>query len=152
MQACKGDVVICLSYDQKCRAIEIYSQQTQKEYSLPSEFQWEKAARGVDGRLFPWGSIFFNTWSHCSTAKESIHGPATIGQYPIDCSPYEVYDMAGNVREATTSVTGEVYITRGGCWHSSGTYNRANKRISHKKDRRLGNLGFRIVRPIPGSS
>ena len=141
--------VICLSYDKKCRAIEVYAQQTQKPYSLPSEEQWEKAARGVDGRLFPWGNTFFNTWSHCSTTKEFIHGPASIGSYPVDCSPYEAYDMGGNVREATTAVTDDVYITKGGCWHSSGTYNRTNKRISHKKIRQLGNLGFRLVRPIP---
>ncbi|MAA79786.1 MAG: hypothetical protein CL916_11050 [Deltaproteobacteria bacterium] len=140
---------ICLSYDKKCRAIAVYAEQTQLPYSLPSEEQWEKAARGVDGRIFPWGNIFFNTWSHCSTSKEFIHGPSPIGHYPVDCSPYDAYDMAGNVREATTAITEDTYITKGGCWHSSGTYNRTNKRIYHKKGRHLGNLGFRIVRPIP---
>ena len=111
---------ICLSYDKKCPGLRYIFATDPKSLFSSFGITVGKGTRGVDARIFPWGQYFLNTWTHCSTTKESIHGPATVGQYPIDCSPYEVYDMAGNVREATTSVTDDVYITKGGCWHSSG--------------------------------
>lgn len=68
---------------------------------MPSDLEWEKAARGVDGRLFPWGQHF--DWSFTNGGYSHAGGPEleNIKSNEADCSPYGVYDMAGNVREWT---------------------------------------------------
>jgi hypothetical protein len=61
--------------------------------ALPSEAQWEKAARGTQGRRFPWGDTFDNSKPQWSDAD----GTASVGSFPAGASPYDVLDMAGNV-------------------------------------------------------
>ena len=68
---------------------------------LPTEIEWEKAARGTDARIWPWGNVFDIT--KCNVESWEGSGAKPVGNYPECVSPYGVYDMAGNVWEWTDS-------------------------------------------------
>lgn len=60
---------------------------------LPSEAQWEKSARGVDGRIFPWGNAFSSR--HCNTEESGIGHTTAVDAYPSGVSPFGVFDLSG---------------------------------------------------------
>ncbi|MBN1873608.1 MAG: SUMF1/EgtB/PvdO family nonheme iron enzyme [Anaerolineae bacterium] len=82
------------------------SKVTGQAYTLPNEPEWEKAARGPDGQIYPWG----NVWDamKCNSSETNTREVATrVDAYPGGISPYGVLDMVGNVWEWTRSLWGK---------------------------------------------
>jgi len=85
---------------------------------LPTEAQWEKAARGVDGYVYPWGNDI-PTNEHCSFDM-NVSGATPVGAYPQGASPFGVLDMAGNVWEWVADWYGSDYYARSPQWNPTG--------------------------------
>jgi formylglycine-generating enzyme required for sulfatase activity len=74
---------------------------TGQAWRLPHELEWEKGARGVDGRFFPWGDGFDPSWCCIRASHQGRRLPAEVGRYPVDESVYGARDLAGNMRDCT---------------------------------------------------
>lgn len=166
--------VVMVAWEDTTAFCEWLSQETARTFRLPTETEWEKAARGTDGRIYPWG----NQWdkSRLNGTGWKSRGTTPVGQYsPEGDSPYGSVDMAGNVWECCSdwsdmqayqrrtksnlkdpqgSKQSNYRVIRGGSFGSNEGLTRCACRNWCDPDNKDLNLGFRVVGggPFPSES
>jgi len=145
--------VLAVSWNDATAYCEWRSAREGRTVRLPTEIEWEKAARGVDGRWFPWGNTFDPSLCNMRRSRRERPEPATVDEYPSDISVYGARGMAGNAREwtATAWESGEgdrkriMRVVRGGAWDLSQLAPRCATRDGYAPTDVRDDLGFRVV-------
>lgn len=155
--------VVGISKSDALAYCEWLGQRLGMKFRLPTEAEWERAARGDDDRLYPWGD-FFDPW-RCNTLESGKGATTPVGIYsPSGDSPFGVRDMAGNVLEWTSSQLkpypyqpedgrespklDEKCVVRGGAWYYSRKLARCCSREGVISTYFSPALGFRLARSV----
>ncbi len=137
--------VVLVNYDDARAYAHWLTTKTGKYWRLPTEAEWELAARGIDGRAYPWGSRF--NPAKANTADLGPHDTLPVGSFPRGASIFGVMDMAGQVYEWTSTPGERGRMTvKGGAWDDRGCgVCRAAARHHRHPSMKHTIIGFRLV-------
>ena len=140
--------VVLVSHADAVAYADWLSARTGQRWRLPTEPEWEKAARGVDGRRFPWG----DDWSpdRLNSADFGPFDTVPVGSFPAGAGPFGLLDAAGQVYEWTASPdTAGRFLVKGGSWDDRGC-GVCRPAARHGRPETLKHIliGFRLVREL----
>jgi formylglycine-generating enzyme required for sulfatase activity len=150
--------VVMVTWHEAAAFCRWLSEKLGRTVSLPSEAQWEKAARGLDGRTYPWGEAP-PTPNQVNSAESGVGATMAVGSFPQGASPFGVCDMSGNVWEWCQSKWRDTYhsqadddptgdgprVVRGGSYLDSAASLRCTNRLKSAPGYRDWDCGFRVV-------
>jgi serine/threonine-protein kinase len=117
------------------------------------ELWWEKAARGVDARFYPWGDRFDPSLCKMRSSRSGRPMPEPVGTFQTDVSVYGMRDIAGTIREwcgeASFDGIPDLRPVRGGSWHDHPRHCRLAARHDFEPWLVRSQVGFRLARPCP---
>ncbi len=122
------------------------TEQSGREYRLPTEEEWERAARHTDGREYAWG----NEWQDgiINSSEARISRTTAVGAFPRGAAACGAQDMSGNVWEWTSTPVGSSYSVRGGAWYDNRDGARVTCRYRYYPYISFNDIGFRVVSPV----
>ncbi|MCA8960373.1 MAG: SUMF1/EgtB/PvdO family nonheme iron enzyme, partial [Planctomycetes bacterium] len=143
--------VFGIDYRDACAYARWLGRRDGHRYSLPTSEQWEKAARGVDGRCFPWGDRFDPALAKSVRSVRGRPQPEAVGAFRSDVSPYGVRDLAGGIKEWCRSWFARDQrkrLIKGGSWNHDEVDARAATRSGADESLVAPFLGFRLVQRL----
>jgi len=150
--------MVSITVDDACAYARWLSQPPNTaRFRLPTESEWEKAARGADRRIFPWGDRFDATYCVMSESSAEPPGLLAVGAAATDISPYGVRDLAGGVRDwVQWDKPGEAPADRspirGGSYGTVAVYSRCTSRTVVPRSYLGSHVGFRLVQELASSA